>query len=138
MPANAFLGPQRLSFRGIDDGLAEQHLEGSECCLIHADNPESPKRGVYLNPNVRVGYNSDAYKVLHPADGSPWPGYYEIWLGLWQNRLHRWFTTPAFKEWTCRRRQRTWEREKPGRDEKGWFCLINEMQVLVYNGWAHV
>jgi hypothetical protein len=24
------------------------------------------------------------------------------------------------------------------REEKGLECLVNEMQVLVYNGWQHV
>ncbi|KAB5580844.1 polysaccharide export protein [Coniochaeta sp. 2T2.1] len=45
-----------LQFRGIDDSLADLHLEGSECCLIHADNVLSrdPDKGVWLNPNVRV------------------------------------------------------------------------------------
>ncbi len=32
---------QPLLFRGIEDSLAELHLEASECCLIHADNPLS-------------------------------------------------------------------------------------------------
>lgn len=103
MPASAFTGTQALAFRGIDDTLAEKHLEGSECCLIHTDNHASTKDGVYLNPNVRAGHNS--------RDGRPWVDYYDIWLGPWKNRLHRWFTTPAFNEWTCRREQRAWESE---------------------------
>ncbi|KAI9877771.1 MAG: hypothetical protein M1830_000498 [Pleopsidium flavum] len=44
-----------LLFRGIPDSLAEYHLEASECCLIHADNPLTARRGVWLNSNVRVG-----------------------------------------------------------------------------------
>lgn len=139
MPTRAFYDdrPHRLlMFRGIDDTLAEKHLEGSECCLIHDDNLESEERGVYLNPNVRVGYNSAAYRAVHPP-GS-WVSYWEIWLGLWKNRLYRWFTTPMFKEWVRRRHLRAWEHDHPDLSEEGSFCLVNEMQVLVENGWAHV
>ncbi|KAK3934056.1 cryptococcal mannosyltransferase 1-domain-containing protein [Diplogelasinospora grovesii] len=136
MPAAAFYGEEGLAFRGIDDSLAEFHVEGSECCLIHADNPASYTLGVYLNPNVRVGYNSRAYQLVHP-DG-PWLGYLEIWSGLWKNRFYRWFTTVWIKEWVVRNRQSKWEHQQAGRQEKGTFCLINEMQVLLANGWAHV
>lgn len=27
-----------LECRGIDDSLAQKHVEASECCLIHVDN----------------------------------------------------------------------------------------------------
>ncbi|EGS21769.1 uncharacterized protein CTHT_0036360 [Thermochaetoides thermophila DSM 1495] len=66
MPTSAFTGIQGLKFRGIDDSLAVYHLEGSECCLIHADNPASRTKGVFLNPAVRVGYNRKAYETVHP------------------------------------------------------------------------
>src|SRR5438270_8111059 len=36
--ADPFYRDPPLSFRGIPDSLAIHHLEGSECCLIHADN----------------------------------------------------------------------------------------------------
>jgi hypothetical protein len=32
-----------LRFRGISDSLAKYHLEASECCLIHFDNPLTRK-----------------------------------------------------------------------------------------------
>ena len=57
-----------LRFRGISDSLAELHLEGSECCLIHQDNPLTAKHGVWLNPNVRVGYNKEAYDKMKAGD----------------------------------------------------------------------
>lgn len=57
-------------------------------------------------------------------------------------------TTPAVKEWKVRRLVEQWRSSSgdagrkdaaaEGEDEKGLFCLINEMQVLVENGWAHV
>ncbi|EAQ87609.1 hypothetical protein CHGG_04228 [Chaetomium globosum CBS 148.51] len=61
----ASLGIRGLRFRGIPDSLAALHLEASECCLIHADNPGSRTRGVYVNPAVRVGYNRLAYDAVH-------------------------------------------------------------------------
>jgi hypothetical protein len=147
MPTSAFTGSRGLQFRGIDDSLAAYHLEGSECCLIHADNPASRARGVYMNPNVRVGYRQTAYDQVHPHGGSSWLSLYQIWTGLWRNRLARWLTTPWLKEFRVSRRVRSWEKkgrsggdgkqEEP-REEPGQFCLINEMQVVVYNGWAHI
>lgn len=139
MPASAFTGIRALQFRGIADTLAASHLEGSECCLIHADNPASRARGVFVNPAVRVGYSRGAYDAVHRGSGGgSWLSLSEIWLGLWRNRLARWFTTPWFKERRVRWRVEAWRRAAPGREEKGLFCLINEMQVLVHNGWAHV
>lgn len=40
--------------------MAAHHLEASECCLIHADNVLTKMKGVWINPNVRVGYDEDA------------------------------------------------------------------------------
>jgi len=125
-----------LRFRGIDDTLAQDHLEASECCLIHADNPQSAARGVFLNPSVRVGYSKDAYEAVHPSDN--WLAPFTILDGLWRNRLRRWATTPAFKEWRVRGLVQAWEKGGPEREEKGAFCIVNEMQILVENGWAHV
>ena len=45
-----------LRFRGVPNTLAHRHVEGSECCLIHADNRLSKDLGVWINPKVRVGY----------------------------------------------------------------------------------
>jgi hypothetical protein len=65
MDTESLYAAQALSFRGIADGLAELHLEGSECCLIHAGNPLSELKGVYMNPNVQVGYNELADEVCY-------------------------------------------------------------------------
>ncbi|KAJ4216171.1 hypothetical protein NW759_009425 [Fusarium solani] len=136
MPAEPFVSSSKLRFRGVADSLAEHHLEGSECCLIHADNPLSKTRGVYLNPRVRVGYNMAAYQAVHPEQGA-WVSVWDIFSGLWINRLKRW-TMMTFERWVVRRRIARWEKEGLGRREPGEFCLINEMQVLVARGWAHV
>lgn len=127
----------RLSFRGIPDSLAKEHLEGSECCLIHADNPLSRSKGVWLNPRVRVGYNSDAYDVVNP-ESAAWLSTLDIFRGAWKNRFLRWFTTPWFKNIIVKRRLSSWKKQDASHEEVGNFCLINEMQVLAYNGWAHV
>lgn len=129
---------QPLSFRGVPDSLAELHLEGSECCLVHAENPLSRSEGVWLNTNVRVGYSGSAYNAVNSAAGDSWVSVRAILWGSWENRLLRWFTTSFFKERIVSRRVSWWEAKNQGHSEIGRFCLINEMQILVWNGWAHV
>ena len=127
---------QSLLFRGIPDSLAMHHLEGSECCLIHADNPLSRTKGVWLNPGVRVAYNGPAYDAVNSK--ARWLSMYQILIWSWKNRLSRWFTTTWFKEQVVRWRLSAWKAVYSKNDEKGVDCLINEMQVIVYNGWAHL
>jgi hypothetical protein len=126
-----------LRFRGITDSLASSHLEASECCLIHADNHLSNSKGVWLNPKIRVGYSGPAYDGVHDPDS--WLTSFDILRGLWENRLRRWITTPWFKRRLVMSRLRSWTRRERGHPtEGGVHCLINEMQVLIWNGWAHV
>jgi hypothetical protein len=136
MPTEPFTSSSKLRFRAVPDTLAKHHLEGSECCLIHADNPLSRTRGVFLNPRVRVGYNPQAYEATHPSRGT-WVSPWEIFKGIWLNRLKRW-TVYTLEGWVVRKRVAAWESEESGNREPGEFCLINEMQVLVERGWAHV
>ena len=133
MDAAPFYGRESpLSFRGIADSLAEYHLEGSECCLIHADNPLSASKGVWLNPNVRVGYTVPAYERVHASGASPWISSFSIAFGSWSNCVLRWTTTPWFKERTVRDRVQDWGRKSSGNVEGGEeFCLINEQQILI-------
>ncbi|KAL2164904.1 hypothetical protein VTH06DRAFT_200 [Thermothelomyces fergusii] len=168
MPASAFAGIGGLRFRGIPDDLAAAHLEASECCLIHADNPASRPRGVFVNPAVRVGYDRKAYDAVHrnPAPprrrrrrrrrddddgdheeeeededrggGGSWLSLTEVFVGLWKNRLARWLTTPWFEEQEVRGRIERWARAGAGREEKGGFCVVDEMQIVVRNGWKHM
>ncbi|RDL36723.1 uncharacterized protein BP5553_06075 [Venustampulla echinocandica] len=141
--ADPFYDDPPLRFRGIPDSLALHHLEGSECCLIHADNPLSATHGVWLNPNVRVSYNPEASKQVHPASGS-WPGRRERLVGMWSNRLARWTRIPRrfVERYVVNRRVRVWrdETHRKGQDDNhdGTYCMINEMQVVVQNGWAHI
>ncbi|RMY50919.1 hypothetical protein D0863_14739 [Hortaea werneckii] len=135
MDALAFYA-HNLTFRGVPDSLASEHVEGSECCLIHADNPFSRTKGVWVNPHVRVGYSGPAYESVNP--NGPWLSLWAIVRGIWWNRIRRWCTTTWFRDQIVVRRLNTWEAADAARDEVGRFCLINEMQVVVHNGWAHV
>lgn len=142
MNAQPFLARNPLQFRGIPDGLAEMHVEGSECCLIHADNPLSTTEGVYVNPNVRVGYSVEAYEAVNPS--SMWPSLGQRFKGIWMARLA---TVPALlrraaEELVINKSLRQWQAQESagGRrdNETAVHCLINEMQVLTENGWKHL
>lgn len=133
-----------LKFRGLPDSLAKHHLEASECCLIHADNPLSHQNGVYLNPNVRVAYNPAAHEVVHPMNGK-WPSNWQKVSGMWANRWGRW--TGWMSRYVARRRVEgriaKWRDEEVEDGEEyhrevGAACVINEMQVLIWNGWLHL
>ena len=132
-----FYGVDRLQFRGIPDSLARHHVEASECCLIHVDNPLSATRGVWLNPDVRVGYNPEAYAVVHQG-GDTWPPLGQSIRGVWNNRFWRWLIPTVLKSSQINRQVKAWMRENSQHYEPGVDCLINEMQVLIANGWAHV
>ncbi|KAK5170221.1 uncharacterized protein LTR77_004807 [Saxophila tyrrhenica] len=160
MPASPFYSPTtRLRFRGVPDTLAAHHIEGSECCLIHADNPLSSSLGVWINPNVRVGYcHADLHKpekakfkldwdvfkglcqmnydAVHPAGGDTWIGLMRVAVGLWENRLRRWVTWGEVVSRKVAREVGTWERE--GHSEAGKMCLVDEMHVIEPHGWLHV
>ncbi|KAL5356494.1 hypothetical protein BJX96DRAFT_115981 [Aspergillus floccosus] len=134
MPAAPFVSPDKpLSFRGIPDSLAQEHLEGSECCLIHADNLIRSE-GIYLNPRVRVGYSGPAYEAVHPD--ARWLSSWQILRGLCSNRLRRW-SYIDLRGRRVRHRLSLWEKIH-GVHEPGAFCLVDEMQVLMEWGWAHV
>lgn len=136
MPAAVFIGASRLQFRGIPDSLAAGHLEGSECCLIHADNPLSTSKGVFVNPRVRVGYSKEAYDAVRAGEGAM--SSLIMSLRLWENRIRRWVSTPMLKDGVVLSRVRKWKGDEGRNEEAGGFCLINEMQVLRKIGWAHV
>jgi len=125
-----------LRFRAIPDSLAQYHVEASECCLIHADNPLSAIKGVFVNPGVRVTYDGRAYNTMKNFDRSLNPA--AIFTHLWHNRLRRWFTTDTSKNWIVTQRVRDWGADDPANQEAGTFCLLNEMQVLDADGWLHV
>jgi hypothetical protein len=134
-----------LQFRGIPDSLATHHLEGSECCLIHADNPLTSQKGVWLNPDVRVAYSGKAYEAVHPSSTSAWTTSWQRLTGRWENRVRRLFTSDGLKSRIVFSRLRSWQRDtdwagdkKKKRVEPGGFCLVDETHVIVDIGWAHV
>ncbi|MCJ1239795.1 hypothetical protein MMC14_007793 [Varicellaria rhodocarpa] len=130
--------PSPLRFRGTPDTLAAKHLEGSECCLIHFDNPLTPSKGVWVNPRVRVGYSFHAYREVHSTKGC-WPSATAKFAGLWQNRIWRWTSLTFWTDRVVRNTVNSWESAMGTEShEPGFSCLINEMQVLVSNGWAHL
>lgn len=144
-----------LTFRGTSDELAKEHVEGSECCLVHADNRKlREEKGVWMNPNVRVTYNLTTYEDVNPGAGREdvlggkgrrkWPGKWEAVSGVWSNRRARWLGwVMAWSEAKIvKRRVERWvEKGKilgEEREERGVECLVNEMQILFENGWMHV
>lgn len=143
--ADPFYTRPPLRFRGIPDSLALHHLEGSECCLIHSDNELNALDGVWLNPNVRVAYSPEAYQIVNPKIGT-WPSKTEKLKGIWQNRWARLTGFPRryVESFVVYWRTRAWQRvtqsdvEDQLRNVESKHCMINEMQVLVKNGWAHV
>ncbi|KAI2638201.1 polysaccharide export protein [Xylaria nigripes] len=130
-----------LQFRGIDDTLADLHLEASECCLIHADNYLTSEKGVWLNPNVRVGYSLDTY---HRVRRNRFPSPFWTVLGTWINRVEggRMSVQTQLESRVVTKRLEQWEMETPfgneQRHEPGAACLINEMQIMWANGWKHL
>jgi len=118
----------------LPDTLALSHIEASECCLIHADNPLSAGKGVWVNPDVRVGYNGDAYNMMKHASQS----FASSLIAIWKSRVLRWTTKDWSDAWYVRPRVRAWQKQSMNNHEPGAFCAVNEMQVLVENGWAHL
>ncbi|KAG4427883.1 hypothetical protein IFR05_016634 [Cadophora sp. M221] len=138
--AAPFYAASPLQFRGLPDSLAKYHLEASECCLIHADNPLAVEKGVFVNPDVRVAYDAEARILVNPLNGH-WPSLWEKIQGAWRIRWARF--VGSFGRYFRRRliadRLAKWE--GGGTEvhlEAGRVCIVNEMQILVDNGWMHV
>ena len=133
-----------LTFRGISDSLASKHLEGSECCLIHADlNATHPlHNGIYINPAVRVGYTPEAYDLTHSGPSETFISSTQYVLAMWLHRLNGLRTPSARKQMkTVRKRVEKWKKYEENslekREEQGEMCLIDEMHLLIWNGWKH-
>ncbi|KAL4786455.1 cryptococcal mannosyltransferase 1-domain-containing protein [Aspergillus varians] len=127
MGTEAIYSSRPIQFRGVHDSLAAKHIVASESCLIHADNIISRRRGVYLNPFVRVGHSIPAQSATYPS--GHWISTWEIFESIWENRLRRWFSSPFFKGWSLRRRVSAWKAENENNSERGDFCLIDEAQT---------
>ncbi|KAF2847800.1 glycosyltransferase family 69 protein [Plenodomus tracheiphilus IPT5] len=110
MDAQAFYGHNALEFRGVHDDVASLHLEASECCPIHADNPVTQKTSVWLNPNVRVGYNAHAYETVNRDRA--WSPLYRRIQGRWKLRLMSLttFLRHSVEEWRLNSKLRRWRK----------------------------
>ncbi|KAK5088383.1 hypothetical protein LTR05_002601 [Lithohypha guttulata] len=82
------------------------------------------------------GYNKAAYDAMNGSAGEL--SLFRYLFRCWENRLRRWFTTDWFKIRVVRNRVKKWQGLSSSNSEVGVRCLINEMQVLAGNGWAHV
>ena len=135
--ASPFQDPAHpLRFRAVDDSLAEYHLEASECCLIHYDNPLSESKGVWMNPKVRVGYNNVRYDAVHRS--ARWPSIAETAIGrltdLWARISH-----PKPRPELVDQRYEEWSQESIINVEAGADCLVNKMMVVSEKGqWSEV
>lgn len=135
-----------LRFRAIPDSLALHYVEASECCLIHADLIASghARKGIFVNPAVRTGYTTTAYQFTHQGPDKGFVSGWQYVTGVWRNRLRRWrrnvFGDP--KAVKLQRRIRQWQDEVAPTGEKryevGDYCIANEMQILLWNGWKNV
>lgn len=127
-----------LRFRAVPDSLAQLHVEASECCLIHADNPVSESKGVWLNPTVRVGYTPQQYEKAQKIEENL--THFKIFRSLWYIRIWEWAMLPfsSPKDWVVKPRFRAWRNSSSGQDEPGLFCLIDEMQVLTSSSWTYI
>ncbi|KAL8946424.1 MAG: hypothetical protein Q9222_007185, partial [Ikaeria aurantiellina] len=131
---------ERNRFRGIPDSLAQHHVEASECCLVHYDNPLSRTKGVYINPAVRVAYSAKAYAAVSTLTNNGkamvrWPARSELMWGYWRSKWSWWMRDPgpAFK---IGLRTYRWKRANPTAAEPGLPCLSDLAMVLASNGWA--
>ncbi|KAK1140659.1 hypothetical protein N8T08_009972 [Aspergillus melleus] len=132
IPAHPFMANPPLQFRGIADQLAAARLEGSERCLLHADNPLSATRGLYVNPHVRVAYGGVAYAAVQPIQS--WLSFWHVLGSLWESRLRRSVAIPSLSEWRVRRRLALWESRSTLNREPGRFCLLDRSQESLLLG----
>jgi hypothetical protein len=142
MDAAPFYGG--LRYRGIEDSLAEKHLEGSECCLIWADMEANgdTESGIWVNPAVRVGYIKKAYDYTHFGIHEDFISAAVYVKGVWRNRIANWFGAGMKQAQVVKKRVAQWKKEgkKQGKEriEVGEMCLVDQMHVLIWNGWKHL
>lgn len=123
--------PNPLQFRSIPDSLAAYHVEASECCLIHYDNPASAIAGVWINPTVRVGYSWPAYAAV---TANEWPTASELGWGPWKSRWLWWIRDP-FPSLKTSGRIWWWRRLHPNVHEPGFACVQDLAMVITAGGW---
>ncbi|OHE93611.1 hypothetical protein CORC01_11110 [Colletotrichum orchidophilum] len=99
------------------------------------------EKGVWLNPNVRVGYNVPVYEQMK---AERFPTAWAALVGSWANRYLRVRNSVqlAFEKRMMDEMLKRWSDETPSgelrRREPGEMCLNNEMQILWKNKWKHI
>ncbi|KAI9770182.1 MAG: hypothetical protein M1839_003248 [Geoglossum umbratile] len=121
-----------LQFRTIPRSLAEYHIEASESCLVHYDNPLTPQKGVFINPNVRVGYSQEAYKAVAQGAGGVWPTSFEEWGILKSHSI--WWMKGWVHTVVVNSRIRKWQRKHPSAAEAGLACCSDLAMVKLETG----
>lgn len=121
--AAPFLPPTNLRFRSIGDDLAWYHVEASERCLIHYDNPDTPKKGVWLNPKVRVAYSKKMWERVKEMPLKGW-------------RRPKWILKGEDNKARLPRSNKVIESrvKKWGGKEEAVECLVEQVQVVVMEG----
>lgn len=128
---------QPLRFRAINDSLAKYYVEASECCLIQYDNSLSASKGVWMNPNVRVGYGVKRYAAAHPPSG--WPSTAETTMGRLSDQWTRWTQSNRQRRKEIEHRYEEWAQESLWNDEIALDCLVDKMMVVSEKGkWREV
>ena len=123
-----------LIFRGIPDSLADYGFEASERCLVHADNPltnktywinpqVSSKRGVWINPNVRIGQSNVENRVGQWFLRARSLTMLQV-MGIWWNRLLGWTTFTFYGDLVIKRTVEDWNRRYPRLGESALHCLV--------------
>ena len=131
LDAAPFYGDSPLEFRALDDKLAGRHVEASETCLVHADNPVAAK-GVWMNPLVRVASSVKHYQALKAS----FPSWSTAVAGSWTNRISRVTKQLSFgsKDGDIRSRVREWSKQvpkgNPERYEPGVACLTDDVKIV--------
>lgn len=138
-----------LRFRGLPDSLAVMGLEASECCLIHADliARKQAQKGIFINPAARSGYERAAWDLTHLPPDDNFVSLYQYISGVYYMRLARW-KIDGVSSSAGQNMRRIYEKIAgwadtgkalgETREEVGDYCAIEEMHILIWNGWKHV
>ena len=93
---------------------------------------------------MRVGYTELAYNQTHFGEAETFISARQYVLAMWLHRLNRLRTESAEMGMSVvRQRLEKWKGEvekgltREKRDEYGEMCLVDEMHLLIWNGWKH-
>ena len=113
--------------------LSQYHVEASECCIKHYNNPLFSCHGVWINFAVRVVYSAAAYNAVSGSENRPTKA--ELRWGVWWSRWFWCFRDPESLLKT-RYRTRQWRKHNLEIEEPGVACVSDLAMVLTENRWA--